>query len=151
MDTDIALEERALDSYHNMLFSLTLFYERFKSWPQHVTVISHAFKKPRVVDGHCAAIGYPIEQVTYVGIDPPDVEEKEDAMRGAELAVQEWTDDPHGRGDRLAGKRVKRNPWRVWQGVFGESVGEKEKGWLVTRGKGGEETLVDDAKRPWAL
>lgn len=150
---NILVENRALDSYHNVLFSMTLFHSNFHTWPTRVRIVSHAFKQPRLVDGHCRAIGLPEEAVTFVGIDPPgmmaalqSVEGK--AMFGVAQAVDEWTKDPHGRGESLAGKRKRRNPWGVWQGVF-ESR-ESEKGRLVTVGEGEEEKLVEDAERPWS-
>ncbi|RFU77236.1 duf218 domain protein [Trichoderma arundinaceum] len=151
----ILIEDRALDSYHNMLFGLTLFYARFRRWPFSLTIVSHDFKKPRFIDGHCAAIEFPLERTKFVGIDPPGMisGENEAAMKGVGQAVDEWTADPHGRGERLAGKRAKRNPWGVWQGVFIEGIAEDDIGnvGLVTEGKGETETLVDDAPRPWSM
>ncbi|EGR45060.1 uncharacterized protein TRIREDRAFT_69064 [Trichoderma reesei QM6a] len=145
----VLIEDRALDSYHNVLFSLTLFYTRFHTWPAHLTVVSHAFKEPRLVNGHCTAIGFPLERTAFVGIDPPGMtnEENVDGMKGVGQAVDDWTRDPHGRGEVLAGKRRRRNPWGVWQGIFKEKGGDK--GGLVTEGEGEAETLVDGAPRPW--
>ncbi|KAK1247516.1 hypothetical protein MKX07_002425 [Trichoderma sp. CBMAI-0711] len=145
----ILIEDRALDSYHNILFSLTLFYTRFHTWPAHLTIISHAFKKPRLANGHCTAIGFPLERTAFVGIDPPGMinEENVDGMKGVGQAVDDWMRDPHGRGEVLAGKRRRRNPWGVWQGVFKEK--DVDKGGLVTEGEGEAETLVDGAPRPW--
>lgn len=122
----VLLEERALDSYHNILFSRSLIYSRFKRWPTHISVVSHGFKKERLVDGHCSAIGLDLDRVNFIGIDPPGMvaaskgQDKEDAMKGVSLALGEWKDDPHGTGEVLAGKRAKRNPWGVWQGYFPE-------------------------------
>lgn len=142
-----------MDSYHNVLFSFTLFYARFHTWPAFLTIVSHAFKKFRLIDGHCAAIGFPLEKTAFVGIDPPGMAsgENEDAIKGVGQAVDDWTADPHGRGEKLAGKRAKRNPWGVWQGVFEEKVGKDDStmGKLVTEGVGEKETLVEDAPRPW--
>jgi hypothetical protein len=74
-------------------------------------------------------------------------EENVDGMKGVGQAVDDWTRDPHGRGEVLAGKRRRRNPWGVWQGIFKEKGGDK--GGLVTEGEGEAETLVDGAPRPW--
>lgn len=153
ISSKILIEERALDSYHNLLFSLTLFYARFRTWPAFLTIVSHAFKKPRIIDGHCSAIGFPLERTTFVGIDPPGMTsgENQDAVKGVGQAIDDWTADPHGRGEKLAGKRAKRNPWGVWQGVFGDTVERDDvrRGRLVTEGEGEKETLVEDASRPW--
>ncbi|EKJ78597.1 hypothetical protein FPSE_01191 [Fusarium pseudograminearum CS3096] len=126
----VLLEERALDSYHNILFSRSLIYSRFKKWPTHITVVSHGFKKERLIDGHCSAIGLNLDRVNFIGIDPPGMvaaskdQDKEDAMKGVGLALGEWKDDPHGTGEVLAKKRVKRNPWGVWQGHFPQGFDE---------------------------
>lgn len=146
MDDDIMLEERALDSYHNVLLSLTQYHARFGAWPAALTLVGHAFKRPRL-EAHCAAIGYPLGRVTFVGVDPPGLAGNAAAREGAPRALEEWARDPHGRGEALAGKRRARNPWAVWQGVFGREV--EDRGGLVTRGMGEEETLVEDAPRPW--
>lgn len=149
----VLLEERALDSYHNVFFSLTLFYSHYKRWPAHITIVSHGFKKERLVDGHCAAIGFPLDRVTFIGIDPPGMaasskdQDKEEAMKGAALAIGEWGDDPHGRGESLAGKRVKRNPWGVWQSVFSSEDGDR--GGLVLKMENGSEVMDEEQARPW--
>ncbi|KAH7325770.1 hypothetical protein B0I35DRAFT_474507 [Stachybotrys elegans] len=147
------IEDRALDSYHNVLYSLTLFRSTFGRWPARLTLVSHGFKRARLVEGHCAAIGFPLDKVRFVGVDPPGMVagDKPEAMKGVGAAVDDWRRDPHGRGERLRGKRHARNPWGVWQGVWREEVDvkEKDKAGLVTAGEGEEETLVDDAIRPW--
>ncbi|KAF5001897.1 hypothetical protein FGRMN_744 [Fusarium graminum] len=149
----VMLEERALDSYHNILFSLTLFYAKFKEWPSHITVVSHGFKKERLVDGHCAAIGFPLNRVSFVGIDPPGMaavsrgQDKEEAIKGVGFAMGEWNDDPHGRGESLAGKRAKRNPWAVRQGVF--PCDDCEQGGLGIKIENGSEVLDEKVARPW--
>ncbi|CAH0002995.1 unnamed protein product [Clonostachys byssicola] len=141
----IILEERALDSYHNVLFSLTLFFSRFGAWPRHMTIVSHAFKRPRLIDGHCVAIGWPLERASFVGIDPPGLAGKEGAVEGAARAIGEWMDDPHGRGASLKGKRSKRNPWGVGQGMFekGVEASVRENAKLLARGESDDETLED--------
>ena len=94
-----------------------------------------------------------MNRVTYIGIDPPSMApggEKRDVMMasGVTLAKGEWEDDPHGRGSSLAGKRKKRNPWRVWQGIFEKGV-EANKSGLITTGNDADEQLDFDAIRPW--
>lgn len=151
----ILCENRALDSYQNILFSLTLFYARFHAWPSRMTIVSHAFKRPRIVDGHCAAIGWPLAKTRFVGIDPPGMQPasgvaKHDAVQGVAAAVGDWAADPHGRGEKLRGKRTGRNPHGVWQGVFEAGFdGRKGESRLITEGEGDRETLVDSAPRPW--
>ncbi|KAH7149149.1 hypothetical protein B0J13DRAFT_440624 [Dactylonectria estremocensis] len=154
---EILVEERALDSYYNVLFALTLFHARAQAWPTRMTIISHGFKKARLIDGHCAAIGFPLERVSFIGIDPPGMAalaaggeaggDKEQAMKGVGMAMGEWRSDPQGRGSGLAGKRARRNPWGVGQSVFGEGV--RDRGGLMLKEENGEEVLDEDAVRPW--
>ncbi|KAM5352685.1 hypothetical protein ACJ41O_005407 [Fusarium nematophilum] len=156
---EILIEDRALDSYHNVLFSLTIFHSRFKVWPTRITIVSHGFKKERLVDGHCEAIGFPLDRVTFVGIDPPGMvaaanssvttkeDGKEEAMKGVGLAMGEWRSDPHGRGESLAGKRARRNPWGTRQDVFPRE--EDDRGGLAVKMEDGSQVLDEDATRPW--
>lgn len=164
-DGRIRCETRALDSYYNILFSILQFWrESFPSplpsaseeqrvWPSRITIISHSFKKSRLVDEHCAAIGFPLERVSYIGIDPPGILDDEGTMRGNEKALKEWRDDPHGNGEGLAGKRDRRNPWGGEQDLFLCDEERLESG-VVTRrldeGKG-REVLVDGAVQPWSM
>ncbi|KAL8325033.1 hypothetical protein RB597_008347 [Gaeumannomyces tritici] len=140
----IILEEQALDSYYNVLFSVVAFWRRYATWPVKLTVVSHAFKRMRIVDAHCAAIGFPIDRVNFIGISPPNLppwlqameqldgpalpstryeesvsEEKDEVMaRGIREVIGQWTDDPHGAGEALARKRQARNPWGISQRLF---------------------------------
>lgn len=139
----IILEEQALDSYYNVLFSLVAFWRRYGTWPVKLTIVSHAFKRMRIVDAHCAAIGFPLDRVDFIGINPPNLpswlraveqldasavssigleevsKEKGEVMaRGIREVVGQWTEDPHGAGKALAGKRRARNPWGISQILF---------------------------------
>lgn len=42
-----ALEERATDSYQNLLFSIIRFHEITGNWPDKIKVVTHLFKKER--------------------------------------------------------------------------------------------------------
>ncbi|KAF6839437.1 dihydrofolate synthetase [Colletotrichum plurivorum] len=161
----ILQDTQALDSYHNVLHSLLLFHRTYASWPALLTIVSHAFKRPRIVEGHCAAVGFPLDRVRFVGIDPPgmrqaapgkmeeggsqEAREKKGAIAGVQRAVDEWTRDPHGVGASLAGKRRARNPWGLEDRLFADED-ERIRSGVVTHIIDGHEALVDDAKRPWA-
>lgn len=119
----IVIERRALDSFHNLLFSLTKFYEITGSWPQRVTIISNEFKRARFLELHCRAIGWPAERVTFVGIDPEymaqDLERAASVREGERRnGFEPWRRDMLGLGHELEGKRTKRNPWLVKQSLF---------------------------------
>ncbi|KAF6844049.1 dihydrofolate synthetase [Colletotrichum musicola] len=162
----ILQDTQALDSYHNILHSLLLFHRTHASWPALLTIVSHAFKRSRIVEGHCAAVGFPLDRVRFVGIDPPGMrqaasgkteegssqeagEKKGAAIAGVQRAVDEWTRDPHGVGASLAGKRRARNPWGLEDRLFADEE-ERASSGVVTCIIDGHEALVDDAKRPWA-
>ncbi|KAK3946048.1 FolC bifunctional protein [Diplogelasinospora grovesii] len=153
----LVLEERALDSYYNILFSLVEFW-RFTGgiWPERITIVSHAFKRTRLVDAHCSAIGFPLEGIDFVGINPPGMDAgsgdvKEDAMRGVQLAVGQWAEDPHGVGEALASKRAQRNCWNVDQHLFLHKQERLRSGVQTRMLEDGTEALVDGGVRPWAL
>ena len=146
----VLLEERALDSYHNILFSLVLFWKTYGAWPARLTIVSHAFKRTRLVEGHCKAIGFPLDRVGYVGINPPSVEEKTGSMEGNQLALGQWEEDPHGVGEDLASKRRARNHWGVEQRLFDDDVERERAGVDTWRTEDGGESLVEGGRRPWA-
>jgi dihydrofolate synthase len=149
----IIMEERALDSYHNILFSITRFYSIYHHWPQRITIVSHDFKRERLVDCHCGAIGFPLERVRFVGIDPPGMkDEKSDgaAWKGVREAVEQWKSDPHGVGDVLAGKRRKRNPWGVTQDLFLDPVSGDDSGVKTMKLEDGTVVLDPEAVQPWS-
>ncbi len=166
----ILLEERALDSYYNVLFSLVEFWRAHGAWPEHITIVSHAFKKVRLVDGHCGAISFPLDRIEFIGISPPEFDpfgtsakdlenaaregqvsrEKADKMLDVHLVIGQWGEDPHGVGEALAGKRRQRNCWNVDQRLF---VSDEERKSSAVKTKildDGAEVLVDDAPKPWA-
>jgi len=172
------VEERALDSYHNILFSILQFWRNHDCavWPQHLTIVSHGFKRARLVESHCSAIAYPLDRVAFVGINPPDLpaelaaadragadgaalalldggsglsEEKAEAMKGAREVVGHWREDPHGVGEVLAGKRKGRNFWGVQQ-LFFTSQEERQRSGVKTLLRGDVEVLNGDGQ-PWAL
>ncbi|KAI2776339.1 FolC bifunctional protein [Daldinia loculata] len=113
-------EERALDSYYNVLFSITKFWSTYGTWLATLTIVSHAFKRERLVDCHCGAIGFPLDRTNFVGVDPPGMVDgtNEAAIKGIVEAITQWKEDPHGKSELLAGKRRKRNPWGVPQTLF---------------------------------
>jgi hypothetical protein len=165
-------EERALDSYYNILFSLVHFWRKTGVWPEHLTIVSHAFKRARLVDGHCAAIGFPRDKITFIGINPPGIEDrpssseqntdgglvlsdqvsklKGDVMTGVSQTLDDWVKDPHGIGEVLADKRRKRNPWGIDQSLFSQE--ERERSGVQTRFlEDGTEALVEGGTRPWTV
>ncbi|OTA89996.1 hypothetical protein M434DRAFT_23159 [Hypoxylon sp. CO27-5] len=148
----VSCEERALDSYYNVLFSLIKFWYDYDTWPRKLTIVSHAFKKERLVDCHCGAIGFPLDRVDFVGIDPPGMIHgtNEAAIKGIAEAVTQWKDDPHGKGELLSGKRKKRNPWGISQTLFINEEDRVRSGVQSTIVGEGQEYLIEGARQPWS-
>ena len=167
--TRIILEEQALDSYYNVLFSLVKFWRRHDVWPDRITIVSHAFKKARLVDAHCGAIGFPLDRVDFVGISPPELNpfgtssldlekaaqdgkvsaEKANKMLDVHVVVGQWADDPHGIGKVLAGKRRERNCWNITQKLFASDEERNRSGLLTSFLEDGSEYLVGETVWPW--
>ena len=167
--TRIILEEQALDSYYNVLFSLVKFWRRHDVWPDRITIVSHAFKKARLVDAHCGAIGFPLDRVDFVGISPPELNpfgtssldlekaaqdgkvsaEKANKMLDVHVVVGQWADDPHGIGKVLAGKRRERNCWNITQKLFASDEERNRSGLQTSFLEDGSEYLVGETVWPW--
>ncbi|CAI4215345.1 unnamed protein product [Parascedosporium putredinis] len=55
----VLVEERALDSYYNVLFSLVQFWRlHSRRWPARLTVVSHAFKSPASTTDTAPRLGF---------------------------------------------------------------------------------------------
>ncbi|KAL7623113.1 hypothetical protein AAE478_006792 [Parahypoxylon ruwenzoriense] len=148
----ISCEERALDSYSNVLFSLIKFWCDHESWPEKITIVSHAFKRERLVDCHCGAIGFPLHRANFVGVDPPGMVDgsNEAAIEGIVEAVTQWKEDPHGKGEVLAGKRRRRNPWEIPQRLFLIEEDRIRSGVQSSSVETGEDYLLEDIPPPWS-
>jgi dihydrofolate synthase len=142
----VECEERALDSYQNILFSIIQFWRITSRWPSSLTIVSHAFKQRRIVEAHCNAIAFPLEKVQFVGLNPPGVP---GVVGREEDVVNEWLKDPQGQSHSLKSKRARRNQWGVSQSLF-LSVDERQRSGLATKSlEDGEEILVEGGTRPW--
>jgi len=146
------METRSLDSFHNLLFSLTKFYEVTGSWPEHVTIISNEFKRARFLDLHCIAMGWPADRITLVGIDPEYMSrdlERAASVRDGERrnGFEPWRRDMLGRGEELEAKRRRRNPWLVKQTLF-ENDEIRDKSGIQFSVLGHREVL-DRRSQPW--
>ena len=67
----VFLEERATDSYQNVLFSVLGFRRRTGYYPERLTIVTHAFKNERFLHLHSKALKWPAERVKVLGINPP--------------------------------------------------------------------------------
>ncbi|CBY00466.1 hypothetical protein IAQ61_011390 [Plenodomus lingam] len=106
----VLLEEQAIDSLQNLLFSILLFKKTTGKYPKQVRVITHAFKSARFLDLHAPAIRWPADRIQVQGIDPVmSGAELKSTLRGEEqFGYQPWKMDPLGLGEVLGGKRKQR-------------------------------------------
>ncbi|ROV92757.1 hypothetical protein VMCG_09070 [Cytospora schulzeri] len=143
----VLVEERALDSYQNILFSIIHFWRSTSRWPGYLTVVSHQFKRRRLTEAHCTAVAFPLDRVSFVGINPPGVPE---VVGREQDAVAEWIADPQGISESLRTKRQGRNKWDVAQTLFYDDEERAKSGVETILLDGGrEEILVDGGLRPW--
>jgi hypothetical protein len=167
LEERIVLEEHALDSFSNVVFSIILHWRKGGIWPLKMTIVSHEFKKGRFMELHIPTIRFPLERVGFVGIDPGYMvgeSEKFDKKRAEGVRIGEnqngygqWEKDRFGVGKMLRGKRAKRNCWGVEQMLFENEEERRASGvksriaeWVHEGGQGVEELLLDDTQ-PWEI
>lgn len=102
-------QERARDSFENLLFGLCRFYELTGAYPQSVVVVGYGFKRARFVALHRAAVGYPADRFFYLGT--PALQEG--ALAGEQAAAAAFRADPYGCGEGLVAKRASRDPFNA--------------------------------------
>lgn len=163
----VFLEERALDSFHNILFSLTLFHSiTGGSWPHRFTIISNEFKRARFLDLHVPALRLSsmmsLARVEFIGIDPgymvPDngkgvkEQERDTTITEAKLPFSPQRTQSVHEGERKNGYE----PWKADPLGKGNVLAAKrkgrnpwgvEQGFFVGDGSDGEEWRV--GKWPW--
>lgn len=161
------LEEQALDSFANLVFSIARFWKIVGKWPEKISVVSHGFKRERFSELHVRALRWPTERVEFVGIDPvymrPASGKAYDERRTVDVKEGErkrgfgaWESDLWGVGEGLRGKRRARNCWATGQELFA-SVEERQRSGVRSRvieyedameNVVGEEVLLDE-RQPW--
>jgi len=105
----IILEESATDSYQNMLFSILEYHKRCAFWPDSFSVVTHAFKRYRIMDLHARAIKWPLSRIDFQGTDPPFAKaEAEDVERSEQKCCEDWQRDLYGVRSPLRLKRIER-------------------------------------------
>lgn len=108
------VEEHARDSYENLLFSICRFHEVTGRYPEHVTVVGFDFKQRRFEQLHRAAIKFPADRFSYIGLRPDDEHFDYDRAKFVEqhYSIDEFKQDPYGcNSSILLQKKVDRNPF----------------------------------------
>ncbi|EGV63253.1 hypothetical protein PSN45_004476 [Yamadazyma tenuis] len=116
----VELEEFARDSFENVIFSICRFYEITSTYPKKITVTGFEFKRSRFVKNHFQqALGFPLENVKYIGNAPTPPKESEGNyfmelnQSEHEFAVKFFEVDLYGRKGSLQKKKLSRNPFNV--------------------------------------
>jgi hypothetical protein len=141
-----------LDSFHNVLFSLTRFYEITGNFPDHITIVSNEFKRPRFLELHMKALRWPLDRVTFVGIDPDymlvDIERAASVRAGERRnGFEAWERDLYGTGEELERKRQGRNPWNIGQRLF--EFEEARKACSIESVTVGQKEVLGMGPYPW--
>ena len=158
----VLLEEQALDSFGNLMFSLLGFWKVVGRWPERITIVSHEFKRRRFMELHVKAARWPAERAEFVGVDPDymvrgcrawDETRAEEVWRGEkERGFKAWERDVLGMGEGLRRKRMARDCWKVSQVWFG-SGDDRRRSWVksrvVEREDGVMEEVLSDETQPW--
>jgi len=108
------LEEFALDSFQNLLFSICRFREITGAYPARISVVSFSFKRERFEGLHRAAIRFPPSAFMYHSSDPDSIKFLKQLPVLAEweskASVKPFKDDPYGcNSGVLRRKRLERD------------------------------------------
>lgn len=105
-----AREDFATDSFQNLLFSILRFRQIVGHYPQDITVVTHAFKRERILGVHAPALRWPDGHVRLQGSDPPFTRsEWRDTAASERRAEGEFVRIPFGASPPLSDKRRARN------------------------------------------
>jgi hypothetical protein len=118
----LLLEERATDSFQNLLYSILLFRQTTGIYPKQIRIITHAFKAKRFLELHAPAIKWPSNRVQVQGIDPVmSGLELDETVQGEEkYGYAPWVQDPLGTGEVLNSKRQQRG----WDASAAKELGK---------------------------
>ncbi len=106
-------EEFSRDSFENLLFPICRFREYLGYYPNHITMVTFAFKERRF-RLHREALRIPENMITFVGANNP--EDIELALKGEARAIKLMEYDPYCSHDELLEKKNQRNPWKRQHG-----------------------------------
>ncbi|KFZ13190.1 hypothetical protein V502_06729 [Pseudogymnoascus sp. VKM F-4520 (FW-2644)] len=128
----IFTEDRAMDSLQNVMFSLIEFNNRYKNFPEEMTVISYELKRDRFEKLHfktAKELMLPTAQPetdvswqgipTFIGIDPREPKQsykcdKANALMELEAKIFDlWKGSPFGLSSVLMGRKKQRNLWKI--------------------------------------
>jgi hypothetical protein len=144
------VEVHATDSMQNFLFSILRFRKLTGIYPDHVTIITHAFKERRFLELHGPAIRYSAEKLRVCGINPSmTLSELRDVQEGEmKRGYGPFLDDPYGAGEVLSGKRATRSWDSAMNKTLTDGLEDEVKRLLEWKGgTSGKETFNE--RLPW--
>ena len=80
--TRVTIEDAALDSFQNVLFSIARFRELTGVYPKRITVVGHDFKRRRFEGLHRLALRWPKLRFTYEGVPLGNEADEREAAAG---------------------------------------------------------------------
>ena len=111
----VAIEACSQDSYLNYLNSVIVFRLLTGKWPLNVIFVGFAFKEARFLEVHHPAVTARVGacwSVSYAWVNNPPISVLEGgALKGEEIAREQFAADPHGQGTLLHRKRQARDPY----------------------------------------
>lgn len=95
MFTRVTIEDAALDSFQNVLFSIARFRELTGVYPKRITVVGHDFKRRRFEGLHRLALRWPKLRFTYEGVPLGSEADEREAAAGEVRFSQSSGRSPH--------------------------------------------------------
>lgn len=82
MFTRVTIEDAALDSFQNVLFSIARFHELTGVYPIRITIVGHDFKRRRFEGLHRLALRWPKLRFAYEGVPLGSEADEREAAAG---------------------------------------------------------------------
>ena len=102
------IEDYALDSFQNLLFSICRFYQITSNYPSNIKLISWLFKKYRFENLHIKAIKYPLQQFIFYGINGNYTNTLNDYIN-ENIAIDRFIKDIYGCSNEVQLTRTSKN------------------------------------------
>ncbi|OWB58510.1 hypothetical protein B5S28_g4553 [[Candida] boidinii] len=119
----ILLEDRARDSYQNVVFSLIKFRELVNKYPKKIVIVGLEFKRFRFIEQHLKVLQFPVADIEYIGIGPEYPENIEN------LPIEEYQEkkDFYFKDLEESEEKFARSPFsKFWFGELGSGLYTKK-------------------------
>jgi len=143
-----SVETYSTDSFQNLLFSILEFRRQIGTYPEKITVITHAFKADRFLKLHAPAIRWPLHRIRVQGIDPSFTIAELEVVRMAERrnATALFEQTPFGDRGVLLEKREQRG----WKAQTADKLAQGQNGSVAALlQRTGNQIAAVSLKLPW--